>query len=179
MVSDKTAKIDQYVGDDCTKQDGSNDCTYVIDSMQSTSEAGFPAPIELPNGDFDRSKPMHYALLVMTSPFRIAKDYAIKNGSPGRKNEKQLFWTPRSKTWEDHPFNYTFQGFQSPGSSPRPVFDKYQFVHAMSRANHPEIAKQLHRGFRGWYPILERMDEYFLLNPAYTRVDYVVAYQRQ
>jgi hypothetical protein len=169
-LSDRIAKIDQYVGDDC---DGWGTCSYLLDNAQTVDgQTGFP-----PDGAYyDRKKPVHYAFVLLTSPLRVANEFPLrKRGTKKRKDEANLF-KGRGK-WVNWPFNFTTQSFDLPrNQGGGALFDNFEFAHAYSRVEHEKVYKKTQR--RGWNPILDRYDEFYMRDNEYLTAEYLVAYQR-
>lgn len=177
-LSDRIAKIDQYVGNDCDWNEEAQTCvTYIMDTtVDVDGEVGFPP---LTEDTIDRSKEMHYGFVVLAAPMRVAHEVAFrKRGGRGRQDEKQIFENPGRHKWEEYGFSRKEQTFEDP--SGKLLWEKYKFAHAFSSKEHKwETSKaQKSQGLgREWRPILDRYDEFYMMDEGLATAEYLVAYQ--
>lgn len=176
-LSDTVEKFGRFEDGDCDWSTAGG-CKYEIDAMRVSNRrgGGFPKKHLL---QLNRSKSVYYGLVVLTSPFRVARSYPMRRGGfPTRRNEKQLVWNPGKKHWESLRYNSTYGCLQT--AEGRPLREKYQFQQGLSSKKHPDVlAKFSGLTKRGWHPILKHHDDYVVFQPEHTRVEYIVAYQRE
>jgi len=179
-IFDEAEMMDKKAQPDCSL-DEEGKCTYMLDFIQNSpsshTEPGFPQAMD----KFDRTKPVYYAIVLMTAPFRVAKNFPIrKGGERGRKNEQQLVEhgldDDGNKTWVEYKFDFPKKSFINPeGVS---WSDEFDMLHGLSDSKkYHNVKKRVLDGKAGWRPML-RKEEFMMLSANTTRVEFIVAYQR-
>eukprot|EP00927_Polykrikos_kofoidii_P056436 TRINITY_DN5054_c0_g1_i2.p1 TRINITY_DN5054_c0_g1~~TRINITY_DN5054_c0_g1_i2.p1 ORF type:complete len:496 (+),score=73.73 TRINITY_DN5054_c0_g1_i2:85-1572(+) len=158
-LGDEVDMIDVGAGHDCDGSE-SGKCSYIIDEYDPDFK------------EVDRQYAVHYALVVLVSPATVV--HTICLDTEGARS--YFFRDPARSEWLN-----TFDESNNPLLRHGHLRDRFLTQKVLSSDKHAQVLKSAKKNFQlpNSTGCLKSHDEYIIHDPGHTRIDFVVAYQRE